>query len=389
MIIIAELQMQGERHAQVNAGLIEIVRSSFVEEDLKIYCDEQHKGSIIKLIKDSGRLSFETFKYTGDKELAKISIFNKIIREVKLSKSIFREASKKGVRFIIFSSAFPFTALFLNFFARRFDQKIIVCLHGDLGILSLKKRKLTTLVVRYSIKSFFIKRNGQTIVLFYGECIMRKTFELFPKFNNRNVIAIDHPYFYNELSKLKRINNTFIIANIGTALMIKNSHFLYELALMQRRNIDDFRLKLVQIGNVSSEVLKRANPFVDIVNKSKFLPSSLFEKYLGMTDYFIYFFVNNSYYDLCPSGTFFDAIKYGKPIISLRNPFFEYYFEKLGDIGYLCNSLIEMNAIINQIIYNRDEIHYCAQVETLIRARRILSIKSISESFSSQLMKIM
>jgi hypothetical protein len=385
MIIFSELQMQGEKHVHVNSGLLNILISSFKEKNIDIYCDSKHKSELLKYVKSNRLLNFKTFEYTGVKELRKSATLTKTFRESLLAFKIFKSAKKKKIEVIVFASVFPFTAIMVNFFSWIFNQRIIVGLHGDIGVLKLNKNKITTIVYKYVVKLFFSTRSSTVIALFYGKTIEEELFKMFPRFKTKNIISIDHPYNYdtellvNSLDK----SNTVIIANIGTGLMNKNSHLLYQLAEMQRYNVENKKVKFIQVGNVSPEVLSYSNTYVNILNNNEFIPFDVFEKNIMQADYFIYFFINDSLYDLCPSGTFFDAIKYKKPIISLRNPFFEYYFNKLGNIGYLCNSLEHMNEIINSLIQHKNN-NLEKQTMCLTRAQKTLTLEVISQSFSEQ-----
>jgi hypothetical protein len=389
MIIFSELQMQGDKHVHVNSGLLYILITSFKEQKIDIFCDSKHKRELLKYVKSNKLLNFKTFEYTGVKELRKSATLAKTFRESLIAYKIFKHAKKNKAEVIVFASVFPFTAIVVNFFSWIFNQRIIVCLHGDIGVLKLNKNKITTIVYKYVVKLFFSTRSSTVIALFYGKTIEDELFKMFSRFKRENIISIDHPYNYdtellvNSLDKL----NTVIIANIGTGLMNKNSHLLYQLAEMQKDNVKQEKVKFIQVGNVSSEVMKYSNDYVNILNNNEFIPFDVFEGNIQKADYFIYFFKKKSLYDLCPSGTFFDAIKYKKPIISLRNPFFEYYFKKLGNIGYLCNTVEEMNEIIERILQKKNDI-YQEQIEALTKATHLLSIDKIQKSFIDQYNKI-
>lgn len=384
MVIFTELQMQGNKHVHVNTGLLEIVINTFRNQEVNVYCDDVHKDNLLKKHASALNLKFNIFPYTGDKELRKIHLIYKIFRECTLAYKIFRRAKKENAEVIIFASGFPFTALFLNFLAKFFNKKIIVCMHGDLGVLSLKSKKFTIRVFRSVVKRFFLKRHKETFVLLYGQSIKDRLFKLFPHFYSNNIIVIDHPYQYDNLKGGDINKGRITVANIGTGIMNKNSHLLYELAQSLHTLISSNRLKLLQIGNVSKEVLSYSNKYVSILNNNQFLPSDMYENAIKKSDYFVYFFKSDSIYDLCPSGTFFDALKYQKPIIALHNPFFDYYFEMLGNIGYLCNNVSEMHDIIDNIVNDFDEDIYNNQIENLNRAQQTLSTENISKSFMSQ-----
>ncbi len=385
MIIFSELQMQGDKHVHVNSGLLNILITSFREEKIDVYCDSFHKLELLKYARSNELLNFKTFEYTGVKELRKSSTLTKTIRETILAFKVFRAAKYSRAEVIVFASAFPFTSVFINFFSWFFNQITIVSLHGDIGVLKINRKKITTIIYKYVVQLFFKTRPLTVFTLFYGKTIQEELFKMFPGFSNRNVISIDHPYNYDPELECSYIHDVdrIVIANIGTGIINKNSHLLYQLAEMQKDNVEKKNVKFIQVGNVSPEVLNYSNVYVNIVNNNEFIPFNVFEENIKKADYFIYFFKENSLYDLCPSGTFFDAIKYRKPIIALRNPFFEFYFKKLGNIGYLCDTVEDMNEVINKILINKNE-SYQDQVEVLNRAVGVLSIDNIQKSFIEQ-----
>lgn len=377
--------MQAEKHEQINSGLINICVKIFKNNKIIIFCDQKHKVRLVNNIQNTKNLLFRTFKYNGEKETKKAYIFYKTLRESILAFKLFKFAKRNKARLIIFASAFPFTALILNIYSYLFNQKIIIGLHGEIGILKLNKLSIITFIYKCSVKYFFKFRTKKVVLLIFGITIKNELFKLFPKYYQKNIITIDHPYNFNKsyqsFKNFKKYKN-IVIANIGTGLITKNSHLIYELGEMQKYNIQNKLIKLLQIGNVSKETLKYSNEYVEIVNNNKFMPLEYFDEKVSLAHYFIYFFKKNSVYDLCPSGTFFDSIKYKKPIISLKNPFFEYYFERFGNIGYLCEDLIEMNNVLNNI---NNPYLYKIQVNNLILAEKQLSIENISNSFNIQI----
>jgi hypothetical protein len=91
------------------------------------------------------------------------------------------------------------------------------------------------------------------------------------------------------------------------------------------------------------------------------------------------FFHKRDNYRLSASGVFFDAISYLKPIIALRNPFFEYYFQIMGDIGYLCDSYEEMENLILKIVENKPNERYLKQQKNILNGRKKLNFQNIAE----------
>lgn len=389
MYLFAELQMQGNKHVEVNAGLLQIIIDSFAQQDGIVISDNYHAKILQGKINKAEHLKFDTFQYSGDKELKKTYTPIKVWRELKLMNRCFRIAKKNRAEVIVFASAFPFTAPFMNIYSNLYRQRIIVGMHGDLGILSVKKSKLTTQIVRKTISMFLRKRSRYTTLLFYGEPIRKKLFELFPSIYKKNTIAIDHPYSFNVDFVEKKLTKPIIIASIGTSIITKNSHFIYETAQYQKQNITNNKIQFIQIGNVSNQVMSFSNNLVERFSSSQnFLLFNEFEKGLRNANYFIFFMTNNSYYDLCPSGTLFDALKYCTPIISLKNPFFEYYFKLFGNIGYLCENVQEMSELISHILSTNNSKEYSLQQYNLLTARNRISIDVLKDSFERQYLNL-
>lgn len=384
-VYFVELQMQGEKHSHVNSGLLQIVNNTFNNRIVEVYCDSIHKQALLKNMSVSEGIKFNTFKYSGDKEFKKIYSLNKLLRETVLAYQIFRKAQAESTEIIIFASGHPFTVLLLNLFSVYFMQRIVVCLHGEIGVLALKTNKITTKVFVAAVKLFFINQGKRVITLFYGDSIKYKLFSLLPIASTNSCISIDHPYTYLGKTKNTTIKSPVTLVCIGTGRIKKNSHLIYKLAELCANNIDKKKLVISQCGDISSEVLKYSNSYVTkIVYENQFIPSEKFEAALLEADYFLYFFSENSLYDLSPSGTFFDAIKYQTPIIALHNPFFDYYFKKLGNIGYLCESIDDMSSLINEISSLKRTDEYSEQVKNLLNAQSALSIENITSSFSNQ-----
>jgi len=86
-------------------------------------------------------------------------------------------------------------------------------------------------------------------------------------------------------------------------------------------------------------------------------------------------------YRLRASAAFLDALAFGKPGIYLRNPYIEYYFQKFGDIGYLCNSADEVEATAREICRSFPTERYQEQSNNCVRAAKTLQPEIIANDF--------
>jgi hypothetical protein len=387
MIIFSELQMQGEKHLNVNLGLLKILSINFPNYEIVVKCDSLHANKVRVHFNNNTSIKFETFNFTGERELKKRFTLFKVLREVFFAIKIFIIAKSKSVDFVVFTSAFPFTALFLNLFAYIFNIRIFICLHGDIGVLKLKNFKLTTWVFKLAINNFLLNRARNVVLIIYGESIKEELFRYLPNISRKNIITIDHPYNYSDRPRSFQ-SNAKTFSNIGAGIINKNTHYIFDLAKRFEKEISEKKLKFEIVGKVSSDVLSFKNDLVDIFTENQFISSDVFENKVETSDFFIYFFESNTIYDLSPSGTFFDAIKYNKPILSLKNPFFNHYFNRFGNIGYLCDDLIQMKEVIQNILDNFDINVYELQKRNLNLAKESLDISYISNSFKSQFVNI-
>jgi len=112
------------------------------------------------------------------------------------------------------------------------------------------------------------------------------------------------------------------------------------------------------------------------------LPQEEFETLVHQTTYVVST-AKPDHYSLTASATFLDALAFLKPGIYLRNDYIEYYFERMGDIGYLCNSYDEMVETIRGIISNFPSIRYQRQVENIRKGRVIFEPETLAPRLRS------
>jgi hypothetical protein len=91
------------------------------------------------------------------------------------------------------------------------------------------------------------------------------------------------------------------------------------------------------------------------------------------------------HYRLVASASFLDALRYGKPGIYLRNPYLEHYFQRLGDIGYLCDSDEEVREVVFSILKAFPETRYRQQCENITRGRRIFEPYTLAGTLANLL----
>jgi hypothetical protein len=87
------------------------------------------------------------------------------------------------------------------------------------------------------------------------------------------------------------------------------------------------------------------------------------------------------YYGLAASGALIDAITWLKPIIATPIPIVADLFARFGDIGFLCETLDQMQAAIDSLARNPDQDRYDRQVANLRRIRASRMPASLASNY--------
>jgi len=81
----------------------------------------------------------------------------------------------------------------------------------------------------------------------------------------------------------------------------------------------------------------------------------------------------------------FDAFSHLKPILALKSPFITGYFEKMGNIGYLCDNFAEMKRLVLRLLDHPPVAEYAEQRQALLRGRELLRIPVLAAALRKQL----
>ncbi|GHV72036.1 hypothetical protein AGMMS49928_27070 [Spirochaetia bacterium] len=124
---------------------------------------------------------------------------------------------------------------------------------------------------------------------------------------------------------------------------------------------------------VDKEIAIPQNTRIQIHGGNQRLPTEELNYLISILHYGIFFYPSNSY-RFGASGAVFDLLTFLKPIIAIRNPYFEYLFDKMGNIGFLCDSLDEMTIAIENIIGNNDSELYIQQQNNIKNGLKYFSL---------------
>jgi len=389
MITIIDTIRHSEEHAPINAAMHTILHQIWPDQVIHGYMQPTHIENVTAIMKRNN-LTLSPFRFHKAYVLSHHNNPVKIFFCYLIS--VFQDLrflNKAGNGLVFFLSANPFSLYFIKLSNLLLKKKVFVVLHAELEYLNRENDKLhrfpNDLMRKWYRLVFWRILNPNFRYIVLGENIFNNIKSLNGhKFPDDRFIVIDHPYFYppQEANKilLSKNQHTLNLGTIGHMAVAKNSHLIFKLAELMGSQVDQGKVSFRIIGNLSECMTPYMNSKVLISSTKGFLPRIEFEK--GVKDLsYILFFYSDSQYQFIASGVFFDAVAFEKPIIALANSFFEHYFKRFGDIGFLCGSIEDMVEVIN----NFNQERYQNQVENIRRLKESLSLENIAMKLKEQI----
>jgi len=379
MVIICEPQCVGVIHAEFNAALLAVIKYAFLDEEIMFVAEKEHIF-MVKNILNSKSIHVK-YKEIEVPPTNKIDIL-RFPAEFKLIKKVFELAEDLNSDKIIFSSIRRPGIVFVKLELRKFKNiKCIIVLHSIIEAVSKYPFELTEIPfwLHFWI-SFANKRSLRYLVL--GPSIKNNLLKKLPNLK-KFVTSIDPPYFYQtNNTKPLTDGNTITFGFLGFGSFRKGADIFFKLAKEIKGEKTKYKSEFILIGPIVDKKLKKIeHDSVVVPSPDKPLSRELYGKYAENIDYAIICHKEDEY-QLSANGSFFDAISHLKPVIAQKNPFVEYYFNKMGNIGYLCNNYNEIKKIIICILETNPTKNYENQIENLLDLRDDLSFTKISKQLT-------
>lgn len=233
-------------------------------------------------------------------------------------------------------------------------SEVYVFYHGILESLASKYKP-------YNMLYWFrkeLKRIDKSIInIVLGDCIKENLLKEIPTLKD-SVFAVDLVY-PDSNNEPKTMNERIEFAGVGFGKKDKGSEIIFEL--------DEKFSELANfshIGMMDKELIPNSTK-VNVLGKNKPLDSESFDAALKKCDYGLLFY-DSSKYRFTASGAIFDIITQHKPVICLSNTYFKYVFDKMGDIGFLCENKDELFNIISDIIRTHDDSLYIEKQKNIM-----------------------
>lgn len=368
MIIVCEPQCVGFEHSEFNAAFLVMLKSAYPTFEIIFMADSSHIEYVKNKLQDQIAVSYREMAVPP----RNYSSLRRTREDLLICKSVLQLASKYNIKRVFFSSITTPALLSLKWYLNKFTQmNCIIVIHGILEtIKKIPICKPWKLLFWFKF-ALILPSNKKINYLLLGESIKKNLTLILPEIGEATN-SIDHPYLYLEPYNHVFSGEVIRFASLGVAHRRKGTDQFFKVAEKCSSIAMCTNAEFIVIGHIVDPVLKSSeNRFVQIPSPDIPLEREDFDKFVKGIDYVVFCYPTSSY-QLTASGALFDAFSHLKPIIAIRNQFFEYYFNKMGDIGYLCDDDSEMINIIEHIINHPDNDKYQRQRNNMLRGRKLM-----------------
>ncbi len=377
-MLIFEPQCTGFIHSPFNAAFIVVISKIFPNEKLTFMAEQRHIDHVKNILLDSNNnLENIEFKNVDIKELNfPDSDFSRMPFEKPLYESVFKFMNDEQIDKIIFSSSTaPGIHLTKKLLKKYKNIKCYGVLHGIAHTLQFEALKFKTLINNKFPQTFLLGNTDRYKFIVLGESIRQEILKRFPHMK-KYLYSIDHPYLFKHENEFMPFQSEKIRFGVFGSLD-KSKGYKVVKKIIDKLKCTELKDKfeIVVIGKMNVE--EEYKQYVKPASKNEFISRKEFDMLAETIDYSLLLYGSKAY-KFKASGSFFDTLSYLKPTLALKSSFFQYYFNKLGEIGYLCNNYIELEKTILEILKYPSIQKYTLQRQALLEARELLKLEKIS-----------
>lgn len=367
MLLVCEPVCEGHEHVELNAGLLAALRRGF-DEPILFAAEPAHLGLVAERLAAAG-VSGIASKPLGLR--SRLRGVQAAARDGRVVRDALRLARAREARAVVFSSTSAAGLFALKLLAGRASPPCLVVPHGALEALGeedaggrwfpLVLRMRNPPGLRYLLLSPAIERD----VLLRAPSLAGATF------------AVDHPYLMAPAEPRAPEGSVLRFGSLGRARR-DGLAAVVDVARDAARARPG-RARFAHVGPVADPGAAKLAGEAVALGGSAFLSRERYEQEIAGLDYALFLSPPDAY-RFSVAGSFLDALSLLKPVIALRNPFFEHCFEEMGDIGYLCDTVGQAKEVVRRLCARFPKAHYLSQQEVLALGREAFSPEAVGAS---------
>jgi hypothetical protein len=371
-IAVIEPQMEGLFHAPFNAALLHAVVLAYPDTNISFQAFPEHCLIVRQILEQNSSVAAERIEWRTVPVPHAKSIFARWLE----SRSSIRKAASSAAH-VLFCSISRMQLLHLkNYLAGKTRLQVRAVLHGDLDRI-VSKTKDSFPGSLFSLERVLQMPHPPGLrYLLLSESIHQHIPEQFQQ-ALANSSAIDHPYHFPAIQTQEHSSFVFgIFGNTGDGRML-------EYVARRVKEIDP-SVKFRLIGFLANkEAVERLRPLVEGVTEKPISRENFIVQAQGITHSL--WLASPDGFRLRASGTFFDALAYGKPIVYTANPYIDFYFSLEPGIGYRCESLEEVPQMILNIVRTETPAAYSAAQAAMQRLRNRFTPEQLARTLPEKM----
>lgn len=369
MIMSAEPMCVGHEHARVNAALLHAVRLAFPEKRLFFFAEPEH-GRIVRAHLDSqGACDVAVVALPRIPNRHDVGLCSRADAFFFCGK-LLHKARRLEARQVLLTAINTPLLFFLNLWLTVCyrELRVIGVAHSLMQNLTFSPPRLAP--GRITLRKTLQRCSPSRLTIFVpGESIRQAAVARAPEIE-RCLQVLDFCYDFPTRVESSPGIPPMRFGFLGVGTRRKGIELFYRLAdVVQQANpsgaVEFLVVGLLQDSPTGTEA--KAPVFVPCPDR--FLEPAEQNRLIARVHYAVFPYVATEY-ELVASAAFLDALAALKPVVALRNSYFAAQFERMGDIGYLCDTESEIIAVVKKLAQGHDENRYRQQQENLAAGRR-------------------
>ncbi len=382
-VVLCEPQCWGFEHVLVNSALLDTVLIAYPEEGSIFLGEDCHVETVRGTLAHFDQGSTQRVEWDEIKipPRARGGVL-RLPYEWGWCRTALRVARRRRARALILCSITNTGLLVLKCclaLSRGTEMSVLVIPHSILSTISDRQprapwNKLLSLRSALRIPE---DRSLQYVVL--GDSILRCLQEVVPD-DARHFKSLDHPYFMqgyspDGLTLPDKVRFGFLGADSA------EKGFDRFARLAEEVRSSKCEVEFVMAGFLTKERAGLPSGSIEGMGYDPLSRSEYARRVTSLT--YVIGVSDPEHYMFTASGAFMDALAFAKPGIYLRNPFLEYYFERLGDIGYICNSEQELRDVVVSIAREFPAARYLEQQRNIVAGRDLFEPRKLAPRLRS------
>ncbi len=375
-IVVCEIWCRGFEHVEFNAALLCAIGLAFPQANLLFLSEPEHGDMVRQRLQDVTDVSITYGRIAVPNR--ELSALRQFLTEIRACWRGICPTRGGPARALVFTSLKGGSLLAVKALMYSFGTSVLTLgiIHGELSnLLVTPPRRPWNRAL--SLRSALQWPNPRWLrLLVLGDSIKNEVVKLMPsRYDAWRAVELvclspdDLPKIHRNLSAERPIRFGFLGASSKGF-----EKFCY---VAQTIKSEFANCEFEMVGFLGrNKPPENALKYVTGISEAPLAPKEYRRRLAGLT--YCLGLDNPEHHRLAGSGTFIDSLSYAIPYIALRNSYLDYYFQVLGDVGYLCDNVHDMCACIRRILTEPPNERYTQQQANSAKGRSIFAPQQVA-----------